>query len=275
MTPTPENPPAQTTSTMVVEPALTLRLARDDRDLRAAQRLRYEVFVQELGAEGPGVDHAARLECDEFDPHFEHLLLIDRRRDPDLLQDVVGVYRLLPPERHARVGAYYSESEFDLGELQACGRRLLELGRSCVHRDMRGGSAMFLLWNGLAEYVLERGIEVMFGAASFHGTDTDSLAMPLSLLYHLHRAPAGLRVRARQGQRVEMGLLPLAEVDRAQAMAGIPALIKAYLRLGGHVSDGAWMDRAFNTTDVCLVMDTARMSVKHRDFYIRKKGRAG
>ena len=272
---TPDDPPPQAmTGMMAAEPALTLRLARDDRDLRAAQRLRYEVFVQELGADGPGVDHAARLERDDFDPHFEHLLLIDSRRDPDQLQDVVGAYRLLPPERHARVGAYYSESEFDLTELQASGRRLLELGRSCVHRDMRGGSAMFLLWNGLAEYVLERGIEVMFGAASFHGTDATALAKSLSLLYHLHRAPPGLRVTARPEHRVEMNLMPLAEVDKAAAMAGIPALIKAYLRLGGHVSDGAWMDRAFNTTDICLVMDTARMSVKHRDFYVRKKGRA-
>ena len=261
------------TTMLAVEPALTLRLARDDRDLRAAQRLRYEVFVEELGATGPGVDHAARLERDEFDPHFEHLLLIDNRRDPEGLHDVVGAYRLLPPERVAAAGGYYSEGEFDLSDLRASGRRLLELGRSCVHRDMRGGAAMFLLWNGLAEYVLERGIEVMFGAASFHGTDAATLAKPLSLLYHLYRAPEGLRVVALPEHRLEMNLLPLDQVNRAEAMAGIPALIKAYLRLGGHVSDGAWVDADFNTTDVCLVMDTARMSVRHRDFYIRKKGR--
>ena len=261
------------TTMLAVEPALTLRLARDDRDLRAAQRLRYEVFVEELGAAGPGVDHVARLERDEFDPHFEHLLLIDNRRDPEELHDVVGAYRLLPPERVAAAGGYYSEGEFDLSDLRASGRRLLELGRSCVHRDMRGGAAMFLLWNGLAEYVLERGIEVMFGAASFHGTDVATLAKPLSLLYHFHRAPEGLRVVALPEHRLEMNLMPLDQVNRAEAMAGIPALIKAYLRLGGHVSDGAWVDADFNTTDVCLVMDTARMSAKHRDFYIRKTGR--
>ena len=260
---------------LAVEPALSLRLAQTDRDLRAAQRLRYEVFVEELGAFGPTVDHAARLERDAFDPHFDHLLLIDSRRDPDQLQDVVGAYRLLPPEKLAGLGAYYSESEFDLSELKASGRRLLELGRSCVHRDMRGGAAMFLLWNGLADYVLERGIEVMFGAASFHGVDAVALAKPLSLLYHFYLAPEGLRVRARPEHRQEMNLMPVSAVERAAAMAGVPALIKAYLRLGGYVSDGAWIDREFNTTDVCLVMDTAKMSVKHRDFYIRKQGRDG
>ncbi len=260
---------------LAIEPALTLRLAQNERDLRAAQRLRYEVFVEELGASGATVDHAARLERDAFDPHFDHLLLIDNRRDPDLLQDVVGAYRLLPPENLAAAGGYYSESEFDLTELKASGRRLLELGRSCVHRDMRGGAAMFLLWNGLADYVLERRIEVMFGAASFHGVDAAALAKPLSLLHHFHRAPVGLRVRAQPEHRQEMNLLPIEGFDRVAAMAGVPALIKAYLRLGGHVSDGAWIDREFNTTDVCLVMDTAKMSAKHRDFYIRKKGREG
>ena len=132
---------------------------------------------------------------------------------------------------------------------------------------------MFLLWNALADYVRERRIEVMFGAASFHGTDAAALARPLSLLHHFHASPPALRVRARPAQRLDMALLPMAEVERAAAMALVPPLIKAYLRLGGHVSDGAWIDSAFNTTDVCLVMDTARMSAKHRDFYTRKNGR--
>ena len=256
-------------------PALSLRLARDNRDLQAAQRLRYEVFVEELGAKVPGCDHAARLERDAFDPHFDHLLLIDNRRDPELLQDVVGAYRLLPPERVAAAGGYYSQREFDLSALLSSGRPLLELGRSCVHRDIRGGSAMVLLWNGLAEYVLERGIEVMFGAASFPGVEAQALAKPLSYLHHFHLSPPGLRVIARPEKRMEMGLLPPGSVSRSEAMAGIPALIKAYLRLGGHVGDGAWKDEAFNTTDVCLVMDTERMSMRHRDYYIRKTGRDG
>lgn len=86
------------------ESVFTLRLARDARDLQAAQRLRYRVFVEELGADGPLVDHAAGLERDDFDPIFDHLLLIDTRRDPAELEDVVGVYRLLPSDRLAAGG---------------------------------------------------------------------------------------------------------------------------------------------------------------------------
>ncbi len=257
------------------DPYLELRLAADARDLRAAQRLRYEVFVEELGGDGPLVDHVARLETDAFDPTFDHLLLIDRRRDPAALQDVVGVYRLLPGDRLAPGDCFYSETEFDLTVLRRSGRRLLELGRSCVHRDHRGGMAMFHLWNGLADYVLDRGIEVLFGSASFHGTDVSALATPLSYLHHACLAPPELRVRAQPGQFQRMDLIAPQAIDRRAAMVATPSLIKAYLRLGGFVGEGAWIDRAFNTTDVCLVMDTARMSEKHRAFYHRKHGVAG
>jgi putative hemolysin len=249
-----------------------VRLAVTPQDLSAAQALRYQVFVTELGGDGPLVDHAAGLERDAFDPHFDHLLLVDRRADPASLTHVVGAYRVMPSERRAEAGRFYSETEFDLSPLLASGRRLLELGRSCVHADHRGGTAMFHLWNGLAEYVLDRGIEVLFGAASFHGTDIAALAQPLSYLHHHHLAPPAMRVRALPPNRQDMDLIAKAQLDRRAAMAATPALIKAYLRLGGFVGDGAWIDDAFNTTDVCLVMDTVQMSARHRDFYIRKAG---
>jgi putative hemolysin len=256
------------------DPHFVLRLAGDARDLRAAQRLRYAVFVEELGGDGDLVDHAERLERDAFDPLFDHLLLIDKRRDAGALDDVVGVYRLLPGDRIGPQGQFYSEDEYDLTPLRRSGRRLLELGRSCVHRDYRMGMAMFHLWNGLAEYVLERDIEVLFGVASFHGTDPAPLAMALAWLHHHHLAPEALRVTARPPNVQPMDLMPPDRIDRRAAMQAMPSLIKAYLRLGGFVGEGAWTDHAFNTTDVCLLMDTGRMSAKHRDFYLRKAGRA-
>ena len=58
-------------------PKFTVRLAASADDIRAAQALRYEVFVAELGGNGPMVDHDARLEKDQYDPFFEHLMLFD------------------------------------------------------------------------------------------------------------------------------------------------------------------------------------------------------
>lgn len=248
-------------------PHYAVRLARSESDLRAAQRLRYAVFVEELGGGGPMVDHVARLERDRFDPFFDHLLLLDDSRAPD--DRVVGVYRLLRADQAAQAGQFYSEDEYDLSVLKTSGRPLLELGRSCLHPDYRGGMGMYHLWHALAAYVEAHGIEILFGVASFHGTDVGTLAAPLSLLHHRHLAPEDLRVTARPEGFATMDRIPAAEMDRKAAMLAVPALIKAYLRLGGFVGQGAFVDRAFNTTDVCLILDVARMNDSQRAIYAR------
>ena len=249
---------------------LSVRLARDDDDLIAAQRLRYQVFVRELGARPDGVDHALGLERDALDDHFDHLLLVDPQKPAQERDHVVGVYRLLPHERAEALGRFYSDAEYDLTPLRRDGRKLVELGRSCVHPDHRRGAAMLMLWNGLAEYVLARGIEIMFGVASFPGTDPDAHALALSWLHAHHLAPPALRVQAWGAGAVPMDRLPPEALDAGAATAAIPPLIRAYLRLGGFVGQGAYLDRAFNTTDVCLIMDTAAMSGKAVEFYTRK-----
>ena len=247
-----------------------IRLARGEHDLLAAQRLRYRVFVEELGGGGTSVNHADRIERDEFDEVNDHLILVDTRRDAEKLDHVIGAYRLLKGDTAADFGRFYSDAEYDLTPLRRSGRRLLELGRSCVSAEFRGSAAMFLLWNGLAEYVLENGIEVLFGVASFHGTDVEAIKMPLGWLHAHNLAPEPLRVRAHSAHYQRMDIVPEPELDRHRAMVTMPALIRAYLRLGGFVGDGAYIDRDFNTTDVCLVMDTAAMSARHKRFYTRK-----
>lgn len=247
------------------QPQFTIRLAQDARDLHAAQRLRYEVFVAELDGDGELVDHDARLERDRFDDICDHLLLIDEAAGGA----VVGVYRLLRDDQADRIGGFYTESEYDLAPLTRAGRRRMELGRSCLAQGYRGGEAMFHLWNGLARYVAEHRVEILFGVASFHGTDPGALAQPLSLLYHRHLAPEPLRARALPAHYQPMNLLPEDRIDRRAAMVQVPALIKAYLRLGGSVGDGAFIDHAFNTTDVFLVMDTQKLSARQKNIYTR------
>ena len=249
------------------EPHLELRLAQTPAEIRAAQRLRYRVFVEELGGTGPLVDHDAGLEMDRFDPHFDHLILLDHRRSEE--DRVVGVYRVMGADGAKGAGQFYSEDEYDLSVLRGSDRTLLELGRSCVHADYRGGTAMMHLWNGLAAYIADHGVEVMFGVASFHGLDPAPLAGPLSLLHHRHLAPDDIRPVARRTGAQAMDLIAPDALDRPAAIRAMPALIKAYLRLGGFVGQGAYIDRAFNCIDVCLVMDVARMSETHRAIYQR------
>ncbi|SLN59522.1 GNAT family N-acetyltransferase [Roseisalinus antarcticus] len=249
----------------LTEPDFEVRLAQDDAEIRAAQRLRYRVFVDELGGDGALVDHAAGLESDEFDAAAKHLLLIDKAAG----DAVVGVYRLMDAAGARQAGGYYSEEEYDLTVLRRGGRRLLELGRSCLHPDYRGGAGMFHLWTGLAALVAETGTDILFGTASFHGTDVQALAQPLTFLHRNHLAPPDLRVAARGADAVSLDLLPPEAVDRRTALLQIPALIKAYLRLGGAIGSGAWVDRQFNTIDVCLVMDTARLNQRQSRLYAR------
>lgn len=239
-------------------PQFQVSLARSDDEIRAAQRLRYEVFVTELGGDGAGVDHAARREIDTFDAHADHLLLRDLRHADSETDGVVGVYRLMTARHAAAAGRFYSEDEFDLSPLLNSGLTLLELGRTCLHPDHRGGPALLALWQGLAGYVADHGSDVLFGTASFHGTDLDALSHAISHLHAEYLAPEALRVTTRMP--AETPLLPPDRIDRKAAMRDTPALIKSYLKLGGTIGQGVFVDHAFNTTDVCLILETANIT---------------
>ncbi|NIZ62748.1 ornithine-acyl-ACP acyltransferase [Sedimentitalea sp. CY04] len=250
---------------LVNAPDFSVKIADSPEDLRAAQSLRYQVFIQELGGSGELVDHDAKLERDEFDAFVDHLLVRENSTGT-----LAGVYRLLREDQAVQAGQFYSEDEYDLTSLRRSGRKLLELGRSCLHPDFRGGTALFHLWSGLAEYVAQHRIEILFGVASFHGTDLSVLANPLSMLQQNHLAPSNLRVRAKSYQ--PMDLVPPEKLDRRQAMIDMPALIKAYLRLGGCVGDGAFIDHKFNTTDVFLILDTEKMTARQKRLYSGGRG---
>ncbi len=247
-----------------------VKLAEGAEEIAAAQRLRYRVFVEELGAETTPEQRALRREWDAFDAYFDHLILIDRDSPgEDPLDRVVGAYRLLRDDVARGGPGFYGASEYDLDPILALGRPSLELGRSCVAREHRGGPAMHLLWNGLADYVLNRGIEILFGVASFPGADPAPYAEALAYLHRRHLAPNELRVRARSDAFVEMDPSGRGEIDEKQARKLIPPLINAYLRLGGFVGEGAFIDHRFNTVDVCVVMDTTKMTERYRAFYER------
>jgi L-ornithine Nalpha-acyltransferase len=245
----------------------SVKLAETPDEMLAAQRLRHRVFVRELGASTDRNSDALGIEQDGFDTHVDHLILQDKSLPK--ASDVVGVYRLLRSDVAAQGIGFYSADEFQLDKIAGSGRNAVELGRSCVDARYRGGLAMHLLWKGLAEYVAAHDIEILFGVASFHGTDPAQIAHALSFLHHNYLAPDDLRVTAYGSNAIPMDILTATDTDRATALMQIPPLIKSYLRLGGAVGNGAYIDHDFNTIDVCLVMDTLRMSQKYKDFYRR------
>lgn len=245
----------------------SIKLATTPEEIVAAQKLRYRVFVEELGARVDPECTRIGAEVDEFDEYFDHLILQDKSLPQG--DDVIGVYRLLRSDVAAKGPGFYSAAEFQLDKIVKSGRKSVELGRSCVDKRYRNGIAMHFLWKGLADYVAAHGIELLFGVASFLGTDRQAIAQALSYLHHNHLAPNDLRVAAQGHNAVGMDIVPASEIDRRAALMQIPPLIKSYLRLGGTVGSGAYIDQGFNTIDVCLIMDTARMSQKYKDFYER------
>jgi L-ornithine Nalpha-acyltransferase len=246
---------------------LEVRLATRRQDVAAAQALRYRVFYKEMGAAADFRTKVLRRDVDRFDRACDHLLVIDRarrrRRILPVSGPVVGTCRLIRRAIAERRGGFYSADEFDLSPLLHRAGECLEVGRSCVAPEYRSRAVIDRLWNGIADYVRANRITLLFGCASLHGTSPAELAEALSYLYHHHLAPPPWRPRALPARYVDMRILPPAAIDPRAAWAALPPLLKGYLRLGAMVGDGAVVDGQFNTTDVCIVLPTERVTERY------------
>ncbi len=249
--------------------SLSVRIAKTDAERDAAQALRYQVFYEEMGAKPNAKTKSLRRDIDEFDAIADHLLVIDHAIAEDE-RGVVGTYRLLQDVAAAKIGKFYSSSEYDLSLLQEFQGKLLEVGRSCVHKNYRNSVAMQLLWRGIASYIFLHRIDLLFGCASLPGTNPDSLSDELTYLYHNHLAPPALRIRALESDRIEMLRTNPHELNVRQCLSKLPPLIKGYLRLGGYVGDGAVVDKQFNTTDVAILVKSELLADKYYRHYERR-----
>jgi putative hemolysin len=249
---------------------LEVRLARSAREVKAAQRLRFQVFYEEMSAAAPATALLSRRDRDAFDPLCDHLLVLDHRvATPKGPPKVVGTYRLLRQEVAERHFGFYSAGEFDIEPLIAAhrGRRFLELGRSCVLAPYRNKKTVELLWHGIWTYVLHHRIDVMIGCASLEGTDPSRLALPLAFLHHHAGALEPWRARALPERYVSMDRMAREAIDPKAALHALPPLVKGYLRLGAAFGDGAVVDRQFGTTDVLVVLPVERISERYLGYF--------
>jgi L-ornithine Nalpha-acyltransferase len=251
--------------------SLEVRLAHSRDEVRQAQRLRYRVFYEEGRARADLPTLLARRDVDGFDAVCDHLLVIDHAAHSDSRKrpEVVGTYRLLRQEEAQRHHGFYSEAEFAITPLMARHAQLnfLELGRSCVLAPYRNKRTLELLWRGIAAYAAVNRPDVMIGCASLDGTDPDSLALPLSFLHHFAGAPEPWRTPALPSRAVAMNRMRKEAIDRKLALQALPPLIKAYLRLGAYVGDGAVIDRQFGTTDVLIVLPMSRIKARYYEHF--------
>ncbi len=257
---------------------LEVRLASSAAEVDAAQALRYRVFYEEMGAKPTPAMTARLRDFDSLDDYCDHLLVIDHKDSKE--GRVVGTYRLIRRAAAEKHGAFYSAGEYDITPLINYPGEILELGRSCIDAEHRTGYVMQTLWKGLAGYIMQYDIKLMFGCASLPGTNPQDHALPLSYLYYHHLAPPALCATALPERYVDMRLLPREAFDPDAAFNdmkmdprsggnSLPPLIKGYLRVGGYVGDGAVIDEQFNTTDVCIIVKTDLITGRYMRHYER------
>ena len=256
------------TETIASADKVSVRLAENPEEIAAAQRLRYKVFYEEYKAVADERTAATGMDVDEYDSVTDHLVVLDETL-PKGPEQIVGTYRLLRREVAEQFGKFYTSGEYDIVPLLDSGAVLLELGRSCVLPPYRTRPVLQKLWQGIAHYVAEHKIGLMFGCASLHGTDIEQLAPQLSYLYHYHLATPELRPRALSSRYIEMNRMRKEDIDVKSVFASMPPLIKGYMRLGASIGEGAVIDHQFNTTDVCIVMPTHLVTQKYLRHYQR------
>lgn len=251
-----------------------VRLIESGKELRQAQRLRYEVFYEEGNAIAAASSAARRLDLCPFDEICDHLVVLDteapqgtgpRNGKPRL----VGTYRLLRRDVAERHHGYYSQGEFDLAPLleRHPTTRFLELGRSCVHRDYRSKRVIELLWRGLWLYARHHRVDVLIGCASLPGLDLDANRLPLSYLLRLAQAEPAWQVAAWPHCRAPFEPVPATTLDAKRGLLALPPLVKAYLRTGARFGHSAVLDRQFGTTDVFAVMPMADIEERYLAHY--------
>ena len=277
---------------------LSLMLTRDVEFIRQAQALRRKIFFTEAIAtnmceadisgtiDGADKTNEANTEDvedanspiideDEFDELCDHLIVLHNK--PDGSREIIGTYRFLKRTAEEikastnRDNLFYTQTEFDISRLLDSGKNLMELGRSCIMPEFRTGSAINLLWQGIAAYTYMYNIDYLFGCASFAGVESGNFSEALSYLMNYRKAPEEILPVALASKRADFELIPQEKLDKKQGFASLPPLIKGYVRVGAFVGEGAIIDEVCQTTDVCIIVDKTKVEKRYFTKFMESK----
>ncbi len=226
----------------------TARLASTPADLHAAQALRYQCFIagRGLAGQGPGRD------ADRFDASCLQMLVEEAGSGA-----LACTYRLMPLANGRDINLSYAAQFYDLDGFSVFTAPMMELGRFCIAPDRAPDADLLrVAWGAIARLVDEKGIEILFGCASFDGADPARHHAALQSLAAHHLGPQAMQPRKRHVETVAYAE-HRAEFDPRLAQAQTPALLRTYLMMGGWVSDHAVLDRALDTLHVFTALDIA------------------
>lgn len=247
---------------------LYLKIADTADEIEQAQRLRYKVFYEEMGAHPDGDMGADGREIEFYDNYCDHLLVVDSSLPQG--EQIVGTYRILRQEMaDANNIKFYTENEFDLGKLRAQGGKIMEVSRSCVLPSHRSRMAINLLWKGIAACVFAQKVDYLIGTPSMNGTNMEDHLQILAYLKNFHMADESIRPRV-----IEEFYHPLPEIDKdsmdqKRAFMALPPLLKGYMRLGAVIGDGVYIDHQFNCIDVAIIVEINKVTDRYFNHYTR------
>lgn len=235
-----------------------VQLAQTSEEVQRSQRLRYQVFVQEMGAQAQVDEHG--LEHDHYDAFCQHLLVIDQQND-----QLVASTRILTRARAQEAGGFYSENEFNLAMLTRLDGEVMEIGRTCVHPEHRNGSTIGILWQGLAGFMEQQHISHLFGSASIPMHDGGLAAR--SIMQELRgnfMSCDELRVTPK------LALPTLDASPSSRSKTRMPPLLKAYMRLGAQICGEPCWDPAFACADIFILLDVQKLQARYHRHFVQR-----
>ena len=246
-----------------------VRLTRTKEERRQVRALRYAVFVEEEGASATEEQKNLREEYDSYDRFAEYLAVFHNGK-------IVGTYRIINRDAAEKMGGFYTETEFDISKIKKSGANIAEMSRACVAPDYRENAlVMRLLWAGLGEYIMRHKIGIVFGVASWVGTNPAASAQAISYLYYNHLSPLRLRATVESTKLApgvnpkltRMNILPEVFVDPAMARREMTPLVKGYLRINATFGRGVFIEKPFNSYDVFVMLRTKDMDALYRKHF--------
>ena len=201
-----------------------------------------------------------KMDSDEFDQFCDHLVVVDESVAPNF---VVGTYRLLLKGKNEKYKRFYSESEFDISNFFKKNISMLEAGRSCVDKNYRDGKIIKLLWRGLAFYIIQKKVDLIFGCASFPSSNYSEFKKQLSYLNHFHAPPPKYSTCPKEKLKADLNILSSKKINKEDEFRLLPPLIKAYIRAGAWVGKGAVVDKRFDTKDVLIILKSQNIIKKY------------
>lgn len=232
-------------------------VAQNELEIRECLKLRYHVFAKELKAELH--TNQIGLDVDQFDNHCRHIFVRD-----NISGEIIATTRVLNNHGADRVGYFYSETEFDLSHIRDNNKQFLEIGRTCIHPDYRGGAILAILWNGLARLAVEENIDYLIGCASISLEQGDRYVHSVLQKLKDSMSPSDMRVQP---------LIPLPrreDIGKLDNKVQLPTLLKGYIRMGGLIGGEAHWDAAFNVADVFVMVDTQKLNSRYIKHFINR-----